>query len=284
MPNQPYRLLAVDELAANHGTVSRGNVGLFLCRRGEADILLDNRSYHIMENVMCIYTPYTYIRVTRRSPGLDGILLEAEMESFMPMLADIPVKDRLAIRANPCIQLDDGQRLQLEQAIRALHTRTRLMLREERPPQARLLSLLVQTHIHALCLEVMEIYMDSSPVEELPQGRDERIFNSFLMEVFHHCAKERQVSFYAERLNLSPGYLSSVVKQRSGHTAMEWIETATMTQIRHHLGFSRMSIKEISYRMGFPDQSTFGRYFKKHCGLSPSEFRKTVVKKDSSGK
>lgn len=54
---------------------------------------------------------------------------------------------------------------------------------------------------------------------------------------------------------------------------MQWIETFTILQAQHSFRLTKLSIKEIAYKLHFPDQSVFGRYFKKHCGVSPSEYR-----------
>ncbi|MBU3813401.1 MAG: helix-turn-helix transcriptional regulator [Candidatus Bacteroides intestinipullorum] len=72
--------------------------------------------------------------------------------------------------------------------------------------------------------------------------------------------------------------MSSIVKAQSGRTAIQWIETFTLLQAQHSLRLTKLSIKEIAYRLHFPDQSVFGRYFKKHCGVSPSEYRNMTCK------
>lgn len=48
------------------------------------------------------------------------------------------------------------------------------------------------------------------------------------------------------------------------------------TMARHYLSSTTMNVKEIAYAMGFPDQSTFGRYFKSACGMSPADFRSSA--------
>ena len=93
------------------------------------------------------------------------------------------------------------------------------------------------------------------------------------MSVFRNCERERTVSYYANEQSLSPNYLSSVIKSHSDRTAMQWIETLTILKAKHSLRFTKLIIKEIAYKMHFPDQSVFGRYFKKHCGMSPSDYR-----------
>ena len=59
MEQTAYQMLDIGQLLANDATVSQNKYGFFLCRKGEADILLDNHSFHIEAGVLCLYTPYT---------------------------------------------------------------------------------------------------------------------------------------------------------------------------------------------------------------------------------
>ncbi|MCI6519355.1 MAG: helix-turn-helix transcriptional regulator [Prevotellaceae bacterium] len=72
---------------------------------------------------------------------------------------------------------------------------------------------------------------------------------------------------------LSPYYFSSIIREKSGKSALQWIGNITMIFSRQYLKCSDMSIKEIADCLNFPDQSYFTRYFKHHEGCSPMEFR-----------
>ena len=65
---------------------------------------------------------------------------------------------------------------------------------------------------------------------------------------------------------------------QSERTAIQWIETFTILKAQHYLGSTKLSVKEIAYELNFPDQSVFGRYFKKHLGISPSAYRNNIEK------
>lgn len=268
-----YQRLEVGQLLANYATVSQNKCGFFLCRKGEADILLNSRNFHIESGVLCLYTPYTFIRVVRHTEDIEGELMEGELDAIQPALANISAAERFAIRNHPCIKPDSAQYRRLEQSVGMLNARTALSRQPPTARSARLLHLLTQTLLQALCLEILDIYFNCVPIEELPQDREERILNRFLMSAFRHCGKERSVGFYAGEQHLSPNYLSSVIKEQSGRTAIQWIETFTVLQAQRYLRMTGLSIKEIADRLHFPDQSVFGRYFKKHCGASPTEYR-----------
>lgn len=271
-------MLDAKQLIANHATVSQNKCGLFLCRKGDADLLLNNRSFHIDTGTLCLYTPYTFIRIVRHSDDIEGYLLECELDSLQPALTNIPATERFAIRSHPCVKLDDNQCQRIEQTIRILNSRTQLLRQTDNPQSTRLLRLLAKSLQQAFCYEVLEAYFNCVPLKELPQNRQEKIFNRFLMSVFNHCVNERSVTFYANEQHLSPNYLSSVVKAQSERTAIQWIETFTILKAQHYLGSTKLSVKEIAYELNFPDQSVFGRYFKKHLGISPSAYRNNIEK------
>ena len=273
MEQTAYQILDIGQLLANDATVSQNKYGFFLCRKGEADILLDNHSFHIEAGVLCLYTPYTFIRIIRHTDNIEGCLMEGELDTIQSALSNIPAAERFAIRSHPCVKLGTAECQRLEQAVEMLAARTELLRKAEKPRSVRLLHTLVQALLQALCLEVLEIYFNCTTIEELPQNREEKIFNRFLMSVFRNCNKERSVTFYAREQHLSPNYLSTIVKNQSGRTAIQWIETFTLLQAQHYLLQTRLSIKEIAYQLHFPDQSVFGRYFKKHCGVSPTDYR-----------
>lgn len=274
MEHDFYQMLDVRQLLANNATVSQDKYGFFLCRKGWADIWMNNRSFHIEADTLCLYTPYTFIHIVRHSDDIGGYLMEGRLDAIQPALSNIPAADRFAIRSRPCVLLAPMQRRRIEQDVELLHQRAALARQTASPVSARLLRQAVQTLLQAFCLEVLEIYFNCASVGEQPQSREEQIFSRFLMSAFGGCVRERSVAFYAREQRLSPGYLSSVVKAQSGRTAIQWIETFTILQAQHHLQLGKLSVKEIACRLHFPDQSVFGRYFRKHCGVSPSEYRK----------
>lgn len=99
------------------------------------------------------------------------------------------------------------------------------------------------------------------------------VFEQFLKLVSENYSQHRQMIFYADRLCLSPKYLSKLVKEVSGKSAPEWIESHVMLEAKHLLKYSHMSIKEVVYRLNFPNQTAFYKYFKAHTGMTPTDYR-----------
>ena len=106
-----------------------------------------------------------------------------------------------------------------------------------------------------------------------PLKREEILFKEFIRLVGEYHRKERRVDFYSERMFLSSKHFSTVIKKVSGKTAGQWIDEYVILEAKTLLKYSAMSIQEISYYMNFPNPSFFGKYFRHHTGMSPSEYK-----------
>lgn len=115
--------------------------------------------------------------------------------------------------------------------------------------------------------------LSDSDNEETLTTNTRRIFERFIELVEQHHGSERQLTFYAQKLCISPKYLSHVVKEVSGRTAKQWIDNMVILEAKVLLTTSHMNIQEISHRLNFPNQSFFGRFFKKANGVSPGDYR-----------
>ncbi len=110
--------------------------------------------------------------------------------------------------------------------------------------------------------------------ETVAHSRGEQLVDGFLKLVQMHCRQERQLDFYAQELCISSKYLAATVKTVTGKTAGDWIEDYVMLEAKAMLTNTDMTISQISGHLHFPDTSTFGKYFRRHTGLSPKEFKK----------
>ena len=99
-------------------------------------------------------------------------------------------------------------------------------------------------------------------------------FQRFLDLLHTIDVKHHTVEWYANELCISPKYLSALCKKHSGKTANEWITEHVLEDIRYYLKQTDYSIKQICDRLGFPNNSFFGRYVKEHFGLTPMQIRK----------
>ena len=84
---------------------------------------------------------------------------------------------------------------------------------------------------------------------------------------------ERSINFYAAKLCISERYLFAVCKKETGQSPKEIINSFLIGTIKNVLLTTDLTLQQIADRLCFPDQSSFGQYFKRHEGISPSEFR-----------
>lgn len=120
--------------------------------------------------------------------------------------------------------------------------------------------------------------MADSLIKALPStiSREESLTQRFLELVsknYHEC---RKVTEYALTLGLTPGYLSSIVKTITQKSAAEWIDEYVMLEAKALLASSDLTVQQICHRLNFPNQSFFGKYFKRHSGLSPTQYRQSL--------
>ena len=137
---------------------------------------------------------------------------------------------------------------------------------------------LVETELNAFCFKI-EV---EKPEEDLsPHTLD--LFNRFLDTLQKREVKRLTVEQYASELCISSKYLSTICKMHSGKTPKQWIQEYTVADISYYLRSTNLSVKEISYLMGFPNSSFFCKYVKEHLHYSPSEYRqKQGLESDSA--
>lgn len=97
----------------------------------------------------------------------------------------------------------------------------------------------------------------------------------FIELVHKYYTSERSVGFYADKLCISPKYLSFIIKEVTNRTAAEWIDEYVILEAKNMLRFSGMNIQQVAYSLNFNNQSSFGKYFKHLTGMSPTQFQKS---------
>lgn len=108
--------------------------------------------------------------------------------------------------------------------------------------------------------------------------RAENLTKNFTKLVRKHFRKEHGVDFYARKLNITPKYLTTVVKETTGRNASAFITEILMIEAQTLLLKPEVSIKEVTHLLHFPDQSTFGKFFKRTTGTSPLAYKKGAIK------
>lgn len=128
--------------------------------------------------------------------------------------------------------------------------------------------------ITALLHNVRYIQSNKQTSAPVYVSRQEDVFRRFISLVNEHGKQERTISFYAGKLYLTPHYLSTVVKEASGQTVMEWINQAVILEAKVLLKHSNLLIFQISDELNFPNPSFFSKFFKRMTGMTPAEYQK----------
>jgi len=110
----------------------------------------------------------------------------------------------------------------------------------------------------------------------LLNSNKESIAMKFAMLVFENRETHREVAYYADQLCISPLYLTKVIQEVNGQSARDMIADYTIIGIKALLRNADITIKDVVRQSGFSSQSSFSRFFRKHTGMPPLEYRRTI--------
>ena len=117
------------------------------------------------------------------------------------------------------------------------------------------------------------LYKKKSAHESVSSSKSEQLCKAFAQMVMQHYNDNRNVAWYAEKLGISHAHLCSVVKQATGKTCADIISSMVIMDAKSQLKSTQLSIQAISDSLNFANMSFFGKYFKRHVGMSPLEYR-----------
>ena len=109
--------------------------------------------------------------------------------------------------------------------------------------------------------------------DQTPNFHKKRIIDQFMRLLEQSDGRIRRVDVFASQLNITPRYLSAILKEVMNRRPSVYIQLFTMKAIEHRLRFTEMTMQEIAYDLRFPNASFFGKYFKDHAGMTPLEYR-----------
>lgn len=107
-----------------------------------------------------------------------------------------------------------------------------------------------------------------------PKNANERVMKEFIALLSSPSAIHMPLDYYARILNISPKHLSFISRYSTGFNALHWIDQYTILEAKSLLSNSDLVIYDIATRLHFSNQSVFGRFFKRHTGITPSAFRR----------
>lgn len=126
----------------------------------------------------------------------------------------------------------------------------------------------------SILYRLKELYQARNKLSDSPaSSRNEQICKEFAHLVIQFYSQERNISFYAHKLNITPTHLSNTVKQVTGRTVMDIIAEMVITDAKAQLKSTNIPINEIAESLNFANVSFFGKYFKRHVGTGPQKYR-----------
>ncbi len=250
---------------------------LIYCRKGSVRIKLESRELELQSGDLQIVMPRTFIRSMTPSYDFQFYLLRAKSQIYEDIFFECfrmePYwwEKQQLLRSNPVIHLNDEQRRLLE----SYHTLFRLKIMQADTSYRHHI---LQAIAHASVMEILhmldqELHLPSTLEERANIRQSDIIFRRF-MTLLQANSNQREVQFFAEKIGITPKYLTEICKQCSGKLPTDWIAEVTMTEIVRLLRTTQLSVKEIAYDLHFPNSSFFCQYVKKHTGKSPLAIRR----------
>lgn len=131
----------------------------------------------------------------------------------------------------------------------------------------------VQGLLQAAFFQVFSAYETHAKADSpLTNARQEEVFQRFIKLVEKYYTQERNIGFYADKLCITPKYLSQLIFKASGIYAGDHIDNYAIAEAKVLIKSRKYTIAQVSDMLNFTSQAYFGRYFKKHTGMTPLEF------------
>ena len=246
------------------------NFSLLFVNQGSARIELDFQTYDIHANYYIALAAEQFFQWLETSPDFTVSYLTFTRDILLEIITPFPPSFFAFIKqyavSLPMPKDEEKRIYRLLQIVQDLYTEKEHTFR---------LPMLKN------CLQnfLMDIY-DKTKAQFLHRDaqnttRQEELLEKFIALVFQHSSSHRDVQFYADQLCITTRYLSSIFQKLTGHTPKEIIDDRCIQEIKMRLRTTNDSMQEIAFQLNFPDQSFFSRYFKKHTGITPAEYRQS---------
>ncbi len=249
---------------------------IFFLRKGHFSIDLNLNTYEVKPRSLLMNVPGNIIKLSSYAEDRIGdaelyfVLASREFMSGIRFDFNKLLQESLSLWKNPCITLNDEDMALAEEYF----TLARDILQSGQVNKKEILSSLVTSFTY-VTMDVWTRELNEARKTQSPSSvRTNHLFERFLALVTEHHNTERSMAFYAEKLCLTPKYLSKLVKEASGQGGPAWIDSFVILEAKNLLKYSDKNIKEIVYALHFPNQSVFYKFFKAHTGMTPSEYRK----------
>lgn len=240
---------------------------IIFCRKGTAHIEIDLIPYEIVANTQLIIIAGSIVHNISNSDDFKISYITFKHEVYDEATAQLEPSFTFFLKEYPCVQLGEKRINKMNYLIEAMED-----FYNEKTNCFRVK--IFKNNIQSFLLDVYDKTRTLFKIDKSEEvGRREELFIKFIHLIHKYCPQQREVGFYAEKLYITSRYLSSITQNVADKSAKYIIDKHAIQRIKIMLKYSNMSIQDISYELNFPDQSFFSRYFKKHTGMSPLEYR-----------
>lgn len=240
-----------------------------LCHQGNGYGAVNLRSIHLRKNSLLIALPSQIVVSQKVDEDFKATFLVLS-ERF---LSRINIGDAYLflrnVQINPIYQLDE----KTASVFRSLTDLSyNLILSSDNSPGMEEVFGLVARLFYLLSCRII----NPSSLEKETGQRQGEVMMQFLQLLNLHYKEQHEVGFYADKMNITAKYMTTLVKKASGKSALKWIEDYIILEAKAQLSSTVNTIQQIAFDLNFPSQSLFGRYFKRAVGMSPSDYRASL--------
>ena len=240
-----------------------------ICLKGQIKISINLKDRVLRKNACIINLPENVIGFQEVSDDFQGAIISVSMDFLKEMNLDLKsiMPHYILVRNYPCVELP-------EEDIKKINVLYGLIMdtlvSKESKRKADIIKGLFSAVVFLLCENLDRM---SSNNRALKTKSKEYYFVRFTELLLYNFKTHRHVQFYAEKLSVTPKYLSTLIKEVSGTSAAQWIDEYIIMEASILLKFSDKSIQQIADELHFPSQSFFSKYFKSQTGQTPSVYR-----------
>ena len=236
-----------------------------LVETGTAEFVVDCHSYIVGKGDMLLVAPRMSIELMKKSSdfGTCGLCLEPFFFDSLSIGNYVYKRLYNSSHTTYVLRLEDSDTGHIRKTLDLMSH----YLTSDHPAE------MAGSLVNFLLLQITEIFHSQNVHPAGRVRRSDALFRLFRKLLAENYRKEHELQFYADSLHISQTYLSRVIRQVSGKTVNNYIAEALYSDARRLLVFTDLTVKEIAEQLGFSDQSSFGKFFKKKSETSPANFR-----------
>ena len=259
----------VNELPLPAESRKMGCILLALCLKGHAEYIVDTDKLIVHPNDLMIINEGQLTEDYKLSEDCSGIAIMLSQDFLQEIIEGVNEISSLFLfsRTHPILSLQPEEVNAIINYFQLLKEKVQNKNHHFRKDTVRML-------ISSMIYDVSNAIYRIQHINIKRQSRGEIILAKFIYLVEQNFKSERRVSWYAQKLCITPKYLSEIIKQVSHRTPNEWIDYYVTRELKVLLKNSGKSIKEITLEMNFANQSFLGKFFKEHVGMTPTEYRR----------